>query len=220
MILANTEKSPLKIKETLMRSHSLSLAKREVHPLQFELLVPRSEMYESIRLLRDKAIKIFPSVSKVFRLFDEACIPVNREDPLLDVKIMAQGLLVKHKRILTTTPKEIVGFGFLLPTNRLAYMALATYPKSVFVHNRRIEVPFDGNAVWSGLIETFATRCADCKSSCENCIESHELSCELLQEAERMGILQEVRDHTDYWMTRNSQSLIDLSANICSGCVV
>ena len=122
---------------------------------------------------------------------------------------MGQGLMIKDKKIVSVTPSGIVGFGFLLPTNRVAYMGLAVYPDSI-----------ENNAVWSGLIETFASQCRSCVFSCEKCIDAHQFSCELLQEAEKLGILGDVSDQSDYWTTRNTQSLVDLSNRLRCGCEV
>lgn len=180
---------------------------RGIHPLQFELSSAHADVYENIRRLREKAQGLFPKVSKVFRLFDEACLPNNAEDMLLEPKLMAQGMVLKSKRLVTIWPKSVIGFGFLLPTNKVAYLGLATYPFVVEKSNAQIPVPYNGNAAWSGLIETFLARCSKCENACSACIEAHELSCELLQEAENMGILGEVQDPTDYWTTRSHASL-------------
>ena len=187
-------------------------------PLQFELIVSKQEQYETIFKLREKAKALFSKTTKVFRILDEACVPSLTCDPLLDVKLLGQGLFIKNKRILTVYPKSIVGFGFLLPTNKVAYLALATYPEYLKKDEETIKVPYNGNAVWSGLIETFTRICGDCSLNCDKCVEGHELCCELLQEADNIGALQEVKDQTDFWTTRNTESLVQLGRRNCSNC--
>ena len=141
-------------------------------PLQFELIVSKQEQYETIFKLREKAKALFSKTTKVFRILDEACVPSLTCDPLLDVKLLGQGLFIKNKRILTVYPKSIVGFGFLLPTNKVAYLALATYPEYLKKDEETIKVPYNGNAVWSGLIETFTRICGDCSLNCDKCVVS------------------------------------------------
>lgn len=206
-------------KDTGMSSHQSNLRLRCVSPLQFTLVTPKEEVYEAILKLRKKAQSLFPKVSKVFRLFDEACLPSESHDPLLDVKLLGQGLIINDNKIQTVNPESIVGFGILLPTNRVSYIALASYPVAVKRAGKTIQVPFNGNAVWSGIFDTFMAKCNNCRLACEKCISSHELACSLLQEADKIGILKEVKDPTDFWTTRSSDSLVEMSNRLRCGCL-
>lgn len=206
-------------KNIVMYTHQTNLRLRCLSPLQFNLVVPKEDVYDTVLKLKAKAQSLFPKVSKVFRLFDDGCLPIGFDDPLLDVKILGQGMFIINNKILTVSPKSIVGFAFLLPTNKVAYLALASYPSTTKDLGKTITVPFNGNAVWSGIIETFLKKCNSCKSDCDECILSHELSCELLQETENMGILEEVKDPTDFWATRSTQSFVDTSNRLRCGCL-
>jgi len=190
-----------------MSSAPSNLNFRGVSPLQFELSSAHSDVYQNLYRLREKAQQLFPKTSKIFRLFDKACLPNGSDDILLDPKLMAQGVVINRKRLVTIWPKSIIGFGFLLPTNKVAYLGFATYPFEVAKFRARINVPYHDNACWSGFIETFLPRCAKCNTACSACIEAHELSCELLQEADSIGVLREVLDPTDYWTTKSHDSL-------------
>lgn len=186
-----------------MRSLSQNQSSREVQSLHFELVADKEEVYQVISKLRKEASLIFPAVSKIFRLFNEACIPYGSRDPLLEPKIMGRGLLVRNRKLLTITPQSIIGFGFLLPTDIVAYIGLATYPTTL------VDVAFDGQAVWSGIVNTFVKR-GNVYYSYRDCVDSHIGVCDLLQEADRLGVLQFVKDSTDFWTTRNMDSLIQL----------
>jgi len=205
-------------KDFAMSPHQSNLRLRGVSPLQFMLISPKEEMYESLFRMREKAKKLFPKTSKIFRLFDDACLPSAVNDPLMDVKILGQGLTIHDNNILSVSPESIIGFAILMPTNKVGYIALATYPQHIYHNGDLVKIPFGGDAVWSGILETFMAKCNNCRLACDNCISSHELSCELLQEAENIGILEEVKDPTDYWTTRSSQSLVQMSNRLRCGC--
>lgn len=202
-----------------MLSYQDNLRLKCVSPLQFVLSVPKNEVYSTIFKLREKALKIFPKVSKIFRLFNEACLPMKEEDPLFDAKLLGHGLLIKDNRIITVIPESIIGFAFLLPTNKVAYMALAIYPESIEKDGITFEIPYSGEALWSGMAETFVNKCQNCDESCSLCLESHELVCELLQKAEDLGALSDVQDQTDYWTTKNVESLKKASSKFRCGCL-
>lgn len=184
---------------------------RCVNPLQFTLVSSKEEVYGSILKLHKKAKELFPDVSKIFRLFDESCLPSKANDSLIDVKLLGQGLLINESNVFSVSPESIVGFAVLLPTNQVSYVALASYPSIIKRKGKVIQVPFDGNAVWSGIFDTFVAKCNGCSLACEKCVSSHELVCSLLQEAENIGILEEVKDPTDFWITRNYDSLVQMT---------
>lgn len=186
---------------------------RILTPLQFELLSERDEMYDNVLALRDAATSKFEKVSKVFRLFDEACKPVSTDDMLMDVKLQAQGLILKLNRVVSVVPRSVVGFSYLLPNGKIGQMALATYPDVVKLRDgMNLEVPCRGKAAWCGLIKTLKRDCPHETEVCDKCVQSHELACELLDVAERRGIVTEVYDATDFWFTRNLDSLRAASA--------
>lgn len=203
-----------------MRSSSQNKSSREAQPLHFELVANREEAYQVISKLRRRASRIFTSVSKVFRLFDEACLPSGIEDPLLEPKIMGRGLLIRNHKLLTVAPESIIGFGFLLPTDRVAHIGLATYPSKALSFGKLVDVPFENHAVWSGIMNTFMKRCEGCRRSCNVCIDSHVGACELLQEAEDLGVLQDVKDSTDFWTTRSTDSLVQLCRTMSPFCTL
>lgn len=171
----------------------LHINKESRSPLQFELETSRKDIYQNVFALREKAEKLFSNTSKVFRLFDDNCLPEGSEDMLLEPKLMSQCLSICGKKIVTTWPASIVGFAFLLPTNRVGYIGFSTYKN-------------EEQGVWFGLVETFGDN-----ESFDDCVESHRLCCELLSKAKELGILKEVNDPTNYWDTKDPDSFAVLN---------
>lgn len=171
----------------------LHINKESRSPLQFELETSRKDIYQKVFALREKAEKLFSNTSKVFRLFDDSCLPESSEDILLEPKLMSQCISIRDKKIVTTWPSGIVGFAFLLPTDRVGYIGFSTYKN-------------EEQGVWHGLIDTFGDN-----ESFDDCVESHLLCCELLSKAEELGILKEVNDPTNYWNTKNPDSFVVLN---------
>jgi len=191
---------------------------RVLSPLQFELSAEQDKIYDHILSLREFAARRFDKVTKVFRLFGDACKPKSHDDQLVEVKAMGLGLLLKYKRIATVRPTCIIGFAFCMPNGKPGYVALATYPHAVELRdNLIIETNSGGKAVWCGLVETFAKPCTKCKGGCNICSESHILACEVLDECERQGILHDVHDATGYWHNRDTQALDTIGCLVNQG---
>ncbi len=152
-------------------------------------------------------MKRFEKVSKVFRIFGNQICEVRTEGEMLtDVKLQAITPILKMKRLINVHPNKIIGFSFLLPNGNLGHIALATYPDVVRSFDGMfIEVPCRGKALWHGSISTFKKDRSEEHS--DDCVQSHKLTCEILDCAEKMRILTEIHDSTGYWDNRNVYQL-------------
>lgn len=144
-------------------------------PLQFELISSNEKMYDTLFSLRESAKDLFAQVSKVFRIYNHNCIPAGHLDPLLEPKLLAQEFVVHESKLLRLTPISIVGFGFLMPNERMGYLAFSKYPTVLECCNKMIPVSIKDCWSYTGLLETFVKNCDN--YSYAKCVESHISSC-------------------------------------------
>jgi hypothetical protein len=162
-------------------------------------------MYDTLFSLRESAKDLFAQVSKVFRIYNHNCIPAGHLDPLLEPKLLAQEFVVHESKLLRLTPISIVGFGFLMPNERMGYLAFSKYPTVLECCNKMIPVSIKDCWSYTGLLETFVKNCDN--YSYAKCVESHILACKLLSKANKLEALLSVKDPTNYWSTKDIESL-------------
>jgi len=191
---------------------------RVLSPLQFEIQCDKDSVYNHIIALRQFALENFDRVTKVFRLYDSDCQPLNDSDPLFHLKAMSVGLMVRFNRIVTLQPRSIIAFAFQMPNGRAGYMGLSTYADTVeMTDSLVIETPLRGKAHWCGQIETFKIPQDVTNEEQEVCIESHRLSCKFLDQVQDAGILVSHYDATGYFLDRNEEVLARLGQLVCKG---
>lgn len=178
-------------------------------PLQFELMTGKADIYANLLSLRSLAMEKFSKVSKIFRLLDDACRITGNDDILIEQKVIGTCVLVQDNKIATVKPTSIIGFTALLPNGNHFHVAFATYPPAVnFKDSVILGVPLDEDkAAWCGLAETSSSSCDHKDGTCEECVQSHLLVCELLDCAEKLGVVVSVSDPTGFWETRNLDNL-------------
>lgn len=176
--------------------------------LQFELVTNRSEVYSDMIALREFAQNRFSKVSKIFRVFGEACKISGPEDVLTEQKILGTCILVQDNKVASVPPTSIIGFSMMLPNGNLFHLGFATHSSSIKFRNSTLRPSLGKErAAWCGMAETLNLTCNHALGTCEGCVQSHALVCEILSYAEKLGILVSVSDPTGFWETRNLDNL-------------
>jgi len=120
--------------------------------LHFELVCDKKEMYAHLVALRqqaqDKAIRVGP----IHRFYGEECLVEGSEDPLLDAKLLSQGIMLHNDKIVIVNPQSIAVFAVELSNGAFVYFGFTTYPSTICLDGKEIKVPRSGKAVWSGLL--------------------------------------------------------------------
>lgn len=151
--------------------------------LHFELLCDKEEIYPVLLYLREKAQDRCSRVSPIFRLYNEECLVENPEDPLANMKLTAQGILLHNKKVLLVNPESIISFAVELHNGSIVYFGFASYPETVSINGIKITVPNSDNASWSGLVYTK-----------DNDLEEYKELLELLNILKKKGVRVEMNE--------------------------
>lgn len=120
--------------------------------LHFELVCDKKDVYDHLIALRQQAQDRVTRVSPIHRLYGKECLVEGPEDPLLDAKLLSQGIMLHNDKIVIVNPQSIAVFAVELSNGAFVYFGFTTYPPSVVIDGKEVKVPRSGKAVWSGLL--------------------------------------------------------------------
>lgn len=120
--------------------------------LHFELVCDKKDVYEHLIALRQQAQDRATRVSSIHRLYGKECLVEGTDDPLLDAKLLAQGIMLHNGKIVIVNPQSIAVVAVELENGAFVYLGFTTYPPTINLDGKEIKVPRSGKAVWSGLL--------------------------------------------------------------------
>lgn len=132
-----------------METERLKNQRKDSGALHFELVCDKSKVFDHLISLRSQAQDRVARVSQIFRLCDDECLVDGPEDPLLDVKLMSQRLVLHKNKIAIANPETINFFAIQLHNGATTYFGFATYPKSIIFDNELVDIPYQNKAYWS-----------------------------------------------------------------------
>lgn len=191
-----------------------------VRPIHFELSCQTDEMLNCIKQLHALATEShFISLTDVVTLIGDQCSVLQKNDLFEGLKIRGRHtLMIGHQRAISVEAEKIVGFTGILPNGANFCIGLATYPEIVTLESGDIlATGLAGRSYWQGFIQTIrSTQCGSAPHHCicplptncpQSCVRSHMIVIQILDQAERLGILREVLDPAMYWELRDEQRL-------------
>lgn len=120
--------------------------------LHFELVCEKEDMFSHLIALREQAQERVARVSPIHRFYGNECLVEGAEDPLLDAKLLSQGIMVYDNKIVVVNPQSIAVFAVELSNGACVYFGFATYPSTILLNGKNVRVPRSDKAVWSGLL--------------------------------------------------------------------
>lgn len=120
--------------------------------LHFELVCDKKDVYDHLIALRQRAQDRVARVGPIHRLYGKECLVEGPEDPLLDAKILSQGVMIHKGKIVVVSPQSIVTFAVELSNGAVVYFGFSTYPSMISLNGKEVKVPRNDKAVWSGLL--------------------------------------------------------------------
>jgi hypothetical protein len=162
-----------------------------------------------VEQLRQKALDLpFEEVSEIVEVSGESAdfSKLDRDDPNRWLLAQARQFFVLDEAYYSIKPSHVIAFT-TSPGNgcEAANFGLALYPKTVEVDGDEISTDLE-HWSWSSFCKTqYASNPAD--GGVENFLKCHLAVVKLLDAAEELGILKEVRDEGKYWDGRDIKDL-------------
>lgn len=192
-----------------------------VRPIHFELSCHPGEALNCIKQLHALATDCdFISLTEVVTLIGDHCSVLQKHDLFEGLKIRSRHtLMIGPQRAISVEAEKIIGFVGILPNGANFCIGLATYPEIVTLESGDIlATGLAGRASWQGFVQTIRTsECGGSPHRCvcpmpqncpQPCVRSHLIVIQILDQAERLGILREILDPAMYWELRDEQRLI------------
>jgi hypothetical protein len=142
--------------------------KKIFHPIHFEMKCDEKDIHSNVIELRSFALKYFDKVTKVFRLYDKDCFPINDEDHLIEIK--KANIEHKERERINLSQKSIVAFAFRMPNGKNGYIGFSTYEED------------SESDYWVGAFDTMS------KDRSSICVHSHVLCYMLLHQVSNLKI--------------------------------
>jgi hypothetical protein len=147
-----TTASPIRPEESFMEAEQHQNHRPDSGALHFELVCDKKDIYNHLVALRSQAQDRVPRVSPIHRLYDNECLIEGPNDPLLDAKLLSQGIMFENNQVVIVNPESITVFAVQLSNRAFVYFGFATYPSSIVLNGKETQVPNSDKAVWSGLL--------------------------------------------------------------------
>jgi hypothetical protein len=90
--------------------------------------------------------------SNIFRLFNKDCGIRVLSDPLQELKLQSQMLVLHNKMLMPVNPIQLFGFATKLPDSSVAHFALAKYPKFIQLDGKMVELHDSDAMHWKGFV--------------------------------------------------------------------
>lgn len=144
--------SPVRPGESFMETERPKNHQTDSGALHFELVCDKKDVYEHLIALRQQAQDRATRVSPIHRFYGKECLVEGADDPLLDAKLLAQGIMLHNDKIVIVNPESIAVFAVELSNGAFVYFGFTTYPPTVNIDGKEVKIPRSGKAVWSGLL--------------------------------------------------------------------
>lgn len=163
-----------------------------------------------VEQLRQKALDLpFAAVGEIVDVCGESADfnEIDQDDPNRWLLIQAVQYVVRDGQYISIHPTHLIAFSTVPGDgSEPANFGLAVYPKTIEFNGKRLRTNL-GDWTWSSFCKTqYASNPA--VGGIENFLRSHLSIVKLLDCADQLGILRDVRDEGQYWEKRDLKALI------------
>ena len=144
--------SPVRLQKLFTEPEQVQNYQSNSGTIHFELICDKKDVYKHLIALRQEVQDRGNRASPIHRLYGKECLIEDRNDTLLDVKLLAQNILLHNDKIVIVNPQSIVVFAVELSNETFVYFGFVTYPSTVNFDGKEVCVPRSDKAVWSSLL--------------------------------------------------------------------